>query len=123
MVDMGKECGFPSNFDMPWPFTPGKTGLPCITELQPIKSPKGLLYPRVDLEQRIHSRDEIDHCSLTYVQTQQNFYFISQQGEIPFLFIVFLIQRVNVSQSAGFILPNCQAANVEKVERERDDSL
>ena len=28
MVEMGKERGFPSNFDMPRPFTPNKTELP-----------------------------------------------------------------------------------------------
>ena len=28
MVEMGKECGFPSNFDMPRPFSQCKTELP-----------------------------------------------------------------------------------------------
>ena len=28
MVETGKECCFPSNFDMPWPFTQRKTELP-----------------------------------------------------------------------------------------------
>ena len=45
MVEMGKECGFSSNFDMSCLFTPCKTELPCDMELQPIKSPNGLLYP------------------------------------------------------------------------------
>ena len=54
MVEMGKECGFRSNFDMPRPFNPRKA------ELQPIKSPNGLMYPKVDVEQRTHSGDEID---------------------------------------------------------------
>ena len=49
MAEMGKECGFPSNFDMPRPFTPRKTELqrktelPRKTELQPIISPNGLV--------------------------------------------------------------------------------
>ena len=37
MVEMGKDCGSPTNFDMPQPFTPRKTELPCKTELQQIK--------------------------------------------------------------------------------------
>ena len=53
MIEMGKECGFPLNFDMLRPYTMRKT------ELQPIKSPNGLLHPRVEGEQRTHSRDEI----------------------------------------------------------------
>ena len=60
MVEMGKECRFPSNFDMPQPFTPCKTELPSETELQPIKSLNGLMYPREEVEQRTHSGDEID---------------------------------------------------------------
>ena len=51
MVEMGKECGFPSNFDMPRPFTPHKTDLRRKAELQPIKSPNRLLYARVEVEQ------------------------------------------------------------------------
>ena len=54
LLEMGKECHFPSNFDMPRQFTTRKT------ELQPIKSPNGLLYPRLEVEQQIHSEDEID---------------------------------------------------------------
>ena len=54
MAEMGKECGFPSNFDVPRPFTPRNT------ELEPIKSPNGLVYPRVEVEQRTHSRDETE---------------------------------------------------------------
>ena len=42
MVEMGKECGFPSNFDMLRSFTPRKTELPRKIELQPIKLPNGL---------------------------------------------------------------------------------
>ena len=57
---MGKECGFPLNFDMPRPFTLRKTELPRKMELLPIKSPDGLLYPRVEQNQRTHSEDEID---------------------------------------------------------------
>ena len=53
MVEMGKECGFPLNFDMPRPFSPRKTELP------PIKSPNGLLYSREEAERRTHSGDEI----------------------------------------------------------------
>ena len=48
LVEIDKECGFPLNFDMPWPFSPRKT------ELQPIKSPNVLLYPRVEEQQRTH---------------------------------------------------------------------
>ena len=59
MVEMGKEYGFPLNFDMLRPFTPCKTELPRKTELQPIKSPNGLLYPRLEVEQRTYSGDEI----------------------------------------------------------------
>ena len=53
MVEMGKECGFPLNFDMQRPFTLRKT------ELQRIKSPNDLLHPRVAVAQRTHSGDEI----------------------------------------------------------------
>ena len=58
MVEMVKECPFPSNFDMPRPFTPRKTELTRKTELRPIKSPNILMYPRVEEEQRNHSGDE-----------------------------------------------------------------
>ena len=51
MTEKGKEYSSPSNFDMPRPFTPRKT------ELYTIKSPNGLLYPRVEVEQRTHSGD------------------------------------------------------------------
>ena len=34
MVEMGKECRFPSNFDMPQPFTPHTTELPRKTEFK-----------------------------------------------------------------------------------------
>ena len=59
MVEMGKKCDFPPNFDMPQPLTPQKTELPRKTELQPIKSPNDPLYPSVEVEQRTHSGDEI----------------------------------------------------------------
>ena len=51
MAEMGKECCFPSNFDMPRPFPPRKTELPPKTALLPIKSPSGLVYSRVEVEQ------------------------------------------------------------------------
>ena len=50
---MDKECRFPSNFDMLRPFTSRKM------ELQPIKSPNGLMYPRVEVEEQTYSGDEI----------------------------------------------------------------
>ena len=53
MVGMGKECGFSSNFDMPRPVIPRKTKLRRKTELQPIKSPNGLLYPRVEVDNEL----------------------------------------------------------------------
>ena len=56
MVEMGKECGFPSNSDMSRLLTLRKTEFPRKTDLQPIKY--GLLYARVEEEQRTHS-DEI----------------------------------------------------------------
>ena len=55
---MGKECVFPSNFDMPRPFTSCKAELPRKTELQPVKSSNGLLFPSVEKERRTHSGDE-----------------------------------------------------------------
>ena len=60
MVEMGKECSFPSNFDMLRPFSLRKAELRLKTELQPIKSPRGLLKPRVAIEQRTHSGHEIE---------------------------------------------------------------
>ena len=59
MVEMGRECRFASNFDMPRPFTPRKTELPLKTELQPIKSPNALMCPRVKVKEPTHSWDEI----------------------------------------------------------------
>ena len=50
MVEMGKENGFSSNLDMLRPFTPRKTELYRNIELQPLKSPNGLLYPKVEVE-------------------------------------------------------------------------
>ena len=61
MVELGKECGFPSNSDMPRPFTLRKKELPLKTELQPIKSLNGRLYLRVEVEQQTHSVDEIGY--------------------------------------------------------------
>ena len=58
MVGIGKEYGFMSNFKMPWPFAPRKTELPRNGE-HPIRLPNGLLYPRVEEEQRLHSGDDI----------------------------------------------------------------
>ena len=55
IAEMGKECGFPSNVDMPRPFTPRKTELPSKAEFRPIKSPNGLVYPRLEVEKQIHS--------------------------------------------------------------------
>ena len=53
--------GFSLNLDMPRPFTPRKM------ELQPIRLPNGLLYPRVEAKQRTHSGDEIapSCCNVT----------------------------------------------------------
>ena len=62
MVDTGTECGFPSNFDMPRPFTTRKTELSLKTESRPIKSPHSLSYPRVEVELQTHSGDEIEKC-------------------------------------------------------------
>ena len=45
MVGIGKEYGFTSNFDMPWPFIPRKAELPRKTELQPIKLAKASCIP------------------------------------------------------------------------------
>ena len=48
------------NFDMSWPFTQRKTELAIAqNDEQPIRLPNGLLYPRVEVEQRTHSGDEI----------------------------------------------------------------
>ena len=60
MVERGKECGFPSIFDMQQPLTPHKKELPLKTELQLMRLPSGLMYPRVEVEQRTHSGDEIE---------------------------------------------------------------
>ena len=49
MIEMGKECGFPSNFDMPLPFYLAQNA----------RLPNGLLYPRVEVEQRTRSGDDI----------------------------------------------------------------
>ena len=59
MVQIGKESGFRSNLDMPRPFAPRKMELRRKTEPQPIKSPNGLVYLRVEVEKRTHSGDEI----------------------------------------------------------------
>ena len=70
MVEMGKECGFQSNFDMSRPFTPRKMELPRKAEFEPIKSPNGLSHPRVAVEQRTHSGDEIGLIKLLKISTQ-----------------------------------------------------
>ena len=58
MVGIGKEYGFKWNFDIPLPFT-GRNGVTAQNVEQPIRLPNGLLYPRVELEQRAHSGDEV----------------------------------------------------------------
>ena len=60
-----KECGLPSNFDMPRPFTP------CKTEFQPTKLPNGLLYPRVEVEQRTHSGYDIDSTHVLLLENTE----------------------------------------------------
>ena len=45
---------------MPRPFTPRKTGVTAQNDEQPIKLQNGFLYPRVQVEQRTHSGDEIE---------------------------------------------------------------
>ena len=50
MVEVGKEFGFTSNSDMPMSVQNGE---------QPIRLSNGLLYPRVDVEQRTSSGEEI----------------------------------------------------------------
>ena len=59
MFEMGKESGFMSNFDMLQPFTPRKNGVTAQNCEQPIRLSNGLLYSRVEVEQRTHSGDEI----------------------------------------------------------------
>ena len=59
MVDMGKEYRFTLNFNMLRSFTPRKSELQPKNGEQPIRLPNGLLYPRVEVEQRTHSGEEI----------------------------------------------------------------
>ena len=63
MVGVGKQCDFTSNFDMPRSFTPRKLELrPKMANSQSdyqTASCPGLMYPRVEVEQRTHSGDEI----------------------------------------------------------------
>ena len=59
MVGIGKEYGFKLNFDMPRSFTQRKSELRPKMANSPIRLPNGLLYPRVEVEQRTHSGDEI----------------------------------------------------------------
>ena len=54
MVGMGKEYNFTLNFDMPRPFATRETKLRC-------RLSNSLLYPRVEVEQRSHSGDEIEN--------------------------------------------------------------
>ena len=58
MVGISKEYGFTLNFDMPRPFNPCKTELPRKMANR-IRLPNGLLDPRVEVEQRTHSGDDI----------------------------------------------------------------
>ena len=61
---------------MPRLFTPHKTDLRRRTELQPVKSPNGLLYPRVEEKQRTHFGDDIENTDKTssapYVTTRRD---------------------------------------------------
>ena len=61
MAGIGKECGFTSNFDMPEVVYPAQIGVTAQNGEQPIRLPNGLLYSRVEVEQRTHSGDEIKH--------------------------------------------------------------
>ena len=63
----------PSNVDIYAFVSPRKTELPCKTELQPIQSPNGLLYSRVEVEQRTYSGDEIDNLP---VRGSSHFYIL-----------------------------------------------
>ena len=59
IVGKGNEYGFISNFDLPQPFTSAQNGVTAQNGEQPIRPPNGLLCPRVELEQRTQSGDEI----------------------------------------------------------------
>ena len=59
VVDKGKEYRFTLNFNMPRSFTPRKSDLQPKNGEQPVRLPNGLLHPRVEVEQRTHSGDEI----------------------------------------------------------------
>ena len=64
VIDVGKEYLFTLNFNMPRSFTRRKSDLwpknvAYKNGEQPIRLPNGLLYPRVEAEQRTHSWDEI----------------------------------------------------------------
>ena len=78
---MGRECGFPSILDMPWPFTRRRI------ELWPIKSPNGSLYPRVEVEQRTHSGDDTD--PLTDLESSELSELNSSEFSYRICFLVF----------------------------------
>ena len=67
MVRIDKECGFRSNFGHAEVVYPLQIGFTAQNGEQPIRLPNSLLYPRVEVEQRTHSGDEIassnsDNC-------------------------------------------------------------
>ena len=55
MVGVGKECGLKLNFDM----FDTQIGVTAPNSEQPIRLPNSLLYPKIEVEQRTHSGDEI----------------------------------------------------------------
>ena len=56
MVGIGKECGFTSNFEVVYPT---QIGVTAQNGEQTNRLLNGLLYPRVEVEQRTHSGDSI----------------------------------------------------------------
>ena len=70
MVGIGKECGFTSNFNMPRSFTLRKSELrPEMANSQSDCRTASCIPPRVEVEQRTHSGDEIDHFQDFYSGT------------------------------------------------------
>ena len=68
MVGIAKEYGFTPNFDMPRSFTPRRSDIQAkMAKL--IRLPNGLLYPRVEVEQRTHSGDDIDFTRVFQLET------------------------------------------------------
>ena len=59
MVGIGKEYGFTSNFLTCRGRLPRAKGVTAQNGKQPIRLQNGLVYPRVEVEQRSHSGDEI----------------------------------------------------------------